>query len=363
MKRIITILVLSFVIHISAFGQYEILKDSLDHPTAIAFHEELAFVSLQGTFPNTGKLISFEIDNPIASCTVHFDSLSEYPRSIVITDNTLFLGFTTYIAKVDLEDEVFSLDVFTSDVFFPRSLKVKNNVLYIAEEDRISFIDLSSQNTIPTPLLDKLENSPLSLDIKNDYLYFTELNQILKVDLTSFPLEVENVMDNLENNIYSIKIVGKDLYFDQTFNSQTTKKILKFNIENPTTTLEVVASNMYSAIHINHYQETLYFVSPNPSLVDNIGRVYELNAPVISSNNSITRDVFSIYPNPTNQFLRIENLNTNEFLVEIRDLSGNLIKSVSNRQHINVEALSSGIYLLNILSDNHPFSSKVFIKN
>jgi hypothetical protein len=76
-----------------------------------------------------------------------------------------------------------------------------------------------------------------------------------------------------------------------------------------------------------------------------------------------------VYPNPTGRFLKIEVLQTGneQFFYEISDITGRklVLKELQgNAEEINMGSFVSGIYFLNVLSQNHK-NVKVFkiIKN
>jgi len=76
-----------------------------------------------------------------------------------------------------------------------------------------------------------------------------------------------------------------------------------------------------------------------------------------------------VYPNPTGRFLKIEIIQTGneQFFYEISDITGRktvLKEMQTNTEEIDMGSYVSGIYLLNVLSQNHKIV-KVFkiIKN
>jgi len=60
----------------------------------------------------------------------------------------------------------------------------------------------------------------------------------------------------------------------------------------------------------------------------------------------INNPEFHIYPNPTSDFIFIENIEPQQ--VTIYSLDGKLIKTVENTNIIDVRDLNEGIYLINI---------------
>ncbi|WP_309642158.1 FG-GAP-like repeat-containing protein [Flavobacterium sp.] len=100
----------------------------------------------------------------------------------------------------------------------------------------------------------------------------------------------------------------------------------------------------------------------NPT-IDEAFRVTEGSTLAINGNTSA---VFSIYPNPSKQFLNISlNSNSTEKLksAQVFDLSGRLIMETPlTSTRINIESLQSGTYLLLLKNENGKGFSQKFIK-
>lgn len=70
--------------------------------------------------------------------------------------------------------------------------------------------------------------------------------------------------------------------------------------------------------------------------------------------------IFSVFPNPTKDFVFIKTNSTNEFSVKVSDVSGKVIYQKGNCfgfEKIDLSEFSSGVYLLAISSNN--ISTKV----
>ena len=81
-----------------------------------------------------------------------------------------------------------------------------------------------------------------------------------------------------------------------------------------------------------------------------------------NSNNKI-----SIYPNPTNNFITIQNRqnSTENFEYKIVDLTGRIVKNGNSKfnEQINIESLTSGNYFVQIQTDNNQNFIQKLIKN
>ena len=69
-------------------------------------------------------------------------------------------------------------------------------------------------------------------------------------------------------------------------------------------------------------------------------------------NNEILRQEYLIYPNPSNDFINLKNLNSiSEY--EIINLSGKIIKTGISEGVIEIKNLDNGIYFIRIKSRNN----------
>lgn len=363
MKKQWFLLSICLLFSLHGIAQFELVKDSLDQPTAITFHENRAFVSLQGAQPNTGKIISFELDNPEETCITHAENLSQYPRSIIAIDNNLYIGFTTYIGKVDLSQSSFEITEFTSNVFFPRCLIVQDNKLYVAEDGRISFVDLASQNAPAIPLIENLASRPLSITIKNDALFFTSENNIHQVDLTDPSLEINDLATDLALDVYSITTIGNDLYFDQTFNASGEKTIMKLSLSDPENTMEDVVSGIGSAIHLNHKNGIMYFASPLNAVGSVDGNIYKFSEAITTNNEWTNPIIYQLYPNPAKDFIAIKGLEDQHYKFKVFNQNGQLVNKLSNQSRMDIQALNHGLYFIEIRNtENQVLFQSKFVK-
>ena len=88
----------------------------------------------------------------------------------------------------------------------------------------------------------------------------------------------------------------------------------------------------------------------------------------VGINDEITKDetLFKIYPNPTNEFLRIKNDKVNSnLIVQVYDLTGKLIynESFENKKKITTSDWVSGNYILTIFDNNKLiFKDKIIVQ-
>lgn len=340
-------LLTSLVFIINCNAQIELVKDFLKHPTAIDFHDERAFVTIHGLIPNEGKIISFDLENPSETCVTHFENLPGYPRCIAIHENNVYVGFRNFIGIIDLDQQILKLDTLTTSVFRPKCLKIKNDKLYIVEHYKISSINLLEQSPGKTILIDDLNYQPLSIALKDQHVYFTGSNNIFKILIDDVTPNIEEVLLDLETEVYSISIIGNELYFDQTY-LLPQKHISKFDLDSPASSIENVVSNIGSAIHINHFDSMLYFVSPTEPNNGQIGKIYKLTEPIINSTKTEKVELIRIYPNPANSVVSIDYPNIGSCEISIYNQFGQLIKKLSGQDRIDIQHLNIGIYLIEV---------------
>jgi hypothetical protein len=121
------------------------------------------------------------------------------------------------------------------------------------------------------------------------------------------------------------------------------------------------ADNIYIVAFITEY-------NTNPDMRDIINSVEDkltANPEIVGVNEQETPLKISIYPNPTNGVLFIENLNENKnYQFTIYDLLGKRVfeqnvKNTFSGQKLDLSALSEGAYLLEVRSGNLVFREKI----
>lgn len=91
-----------------------------------------------------------------------------------------------------------------------------------------------------------------------------------------------------------------------------------------------------------------------------------LNNTCVTGVNEITATHFKIYPNPTTDFVNIENTVGFDFELQFFDVNGKIIETNSihafKTKKINISQLNNGIYILQLKNNNNVLNYK-FIKN
>jgi hypothetical protein len=82
----------------------------------------------------------------------------------------------------------------------------------------------------------------------------------------------------------------------------------------------------------------------------------------VNTNSNAIKD-FSIFPNPSKGLVNINNTDTNINSIEISDLNGRVVKTVNSindvNTQINISELSTGVYMMKIVSEKGTTTKKV----
>ena len=104
--------------------------------------------------------------------------------------------------------------------------------------------------------------------------------------------------------------------------------------------------------------ENLFFFGTNEAY----GReLYVLNS-TISSTKELNTFQINIFPNPTEDIIQLQGLETTANPYQIVDMTGALLKSgvTSGAHEINVNGLSAGMYFLNVYQEDKTYRAKFF---
>ena len=91
-----------------------------------------------------------------------------------------------------------------------------------------------------------------------------------------------------------------------------------------------------------------------PQTINKTATMYSVSFGTPTSVNSISKTIATIYPNPTKDNFTIKGLATTKYQVEIMNLNGSILKSVSanGNQAINISSLANNIYILKITNQD-----------
>ncbi|MBO7459332.1 MAG: T9SS type A sorting domain-containing protein, partial [Bacteroidales bacterium] len=134
-------------------------------------------------------------------------------------------------------------------------------------------------------------------------------------------------------------------------NSEVTRAYLSYGILDSTEITEIdIADNGFVEVTLEDLEpNTFYSFNINMEFDDGVILTSEPHYFETLDNTGISEIQNSnicIYPNPTSDFIHIENIKPQS--VSIYSLDGKLIKSIENANVIDIRDLNEGVYLINI---------------
>jgi hypothetical protein len=236
-----------------------------------------------------------------------------------------YTGSTTYGSAIFMDEQAHDVSVLGS------GMKVVNNTFINPTENALRVYN----NRIPTTLI---ENNLTIKSGTKPYVYKlnTDVNtvEITNLYFSSIPA---NLFEDAANDDYRIKVGSV------AAGTGTNTAALGFTYD------------------INNYARTTNdigaFATGSPVFL--IPNDAALNTTAV---DPIENSPFLVYPNPVKSVLNIHN--TKQNLPEqttIVDLNGKIIQTVLNSDKINVENLSKGAYIIEVLSEGKKYQNK-FVK-
>lgn len=132
----------------------------------------------------------------------------------------------------------------------------------------------------------------------------------------------------------------------------------------------VQETTTYSYDNLNRLiQVVFYDGSTHDYVYDDLGNRIQLNIQSLSIDEETLKNTITVYPNPTSNIINImfpENLISKDSNITIYDINGSLINNhnstiVNNGITISTDRLSTGVYLIKVVSDKKTWS-QLFIK-
>lgn len=233
----------------------------------------------------------------------------------------------------------------------------------------------------------------LELNITN-LSTFEKNSRISKIDVTNSNPTINTYISGLGNDSFEFIINSNDIYISKEGNTGS-GKILKGNISSTNTPVDFLTGAFTSPTGMTIENNELYFsdvnydlakidLAANPVTASNIltiantnisdmdfdssGNLYLMdreNGEILKVDNStlstteLSKDLYSIYPNPVKDIMNINLTNNNTLKnVTISNIFGQRILS-SNLKNINMSELSAGIYILKIETEKGIVSEKI----
>ncbi|MBK9565161.1 MAG: T9SS type A sorting domain-containing protein [Saprospiraceae bacterium] len=353
----IKIVILSIIFLNCSYGQVKTILDSLDDPIALTFVGDNVYLALHGRKPNTGKLVSFNINNPKESYLELFDSLT-YPRAIIVKDDIIYLGLRDEIVMYKLNTSNKIFDTLIHKTFlFPSSFTFNGDDLIYTHQNAISKINISNLNP-ESVLIDVLTERPLSITNYDKSIYVATGTSIHRYNLEDNYISV--IIKDLEYNIYSILIRDDFIYLDQSDLSGTGEEILVYNLKNLESGAQSFCKDLSNVISLAEYEDKIYFANQRPVNGKPEGKILMLEKNLV---RQPVENTIHIYPNPTSNSLTIETLYINDIEFYLYNSNGTFISHFSNTGNLEMQNFPAGIYLLKYINNKIAGTKKIIKVN
>ncbi len=324
-------------------GQFQIIKDSLDDPNALAFVGDDLYVTNQGTYPLIGQIAKLNINSPESTYEILFDSLP-YPRSIIAKDSILYIGFPSEIKICDLRKDPLVLEDFIFDMFsFPRAFAVYKDNIFIAAEGKLSSIDISSDDPSFETVIDYFSENVLSLAVNGDELYIATGKEIHIFDIIERKFRV--LPFKSDEVIYSILAINGFLYVDQGTYSPNLEEIIKIDLLDQDYKSQVFCYAP-SSIGMVEYNGSIYFASQKPKFDGKPeGKIIRIDKTLDfrTEFNSLI-----LFPNPTTGEIKFNSYDYTNYSIKIYCRNGQLVKQLSSPINIDISDFPAGLYFLKV---------------
>jgi len=192
---------------------------------------------------------------------------------------------------------------------------------------------------------------------KNNTNYFPPLNNGYGIFNEGFDTFNNSNYFTLSSGLYN-SVAGRITWRDNYFNIPAisfTLGIYEGENEQAVKFFDFLIYEFYTGNQNQQNTENYYFVysesNGGKSLVisrSNGDKIFYSNK--ILSTSDVSKSKISIHPNPSSEYILIENLKLNSN-IELYDNTGKLVKTISNntsKQEINIKKLLPGIYYLRI---------------
>ena len=179
-------------------------------------------------------------------------------------------------------------------------------------------------------------------------------------------ISVGPIQDTVDANFYALDTIVELGNIATFMNTSTNADSYTWNFGDGATATDNNPWHLYA--DTGYYSVSLIAHS-NLLNDDTLVRNSYIHVVIIDNNKIVENNEFiSIYPNPTKDFIQIENLDNSINSIKIFDISGKLIREIGNfnrlnkaKLKINISQFSKGVYFVKITTNNN-FSVKKIIK-
>ena len=156
-------------------------------------------------------------------------------------------------------------------------------------------------------------------------------------------------------NADSMKIVTKTYGADNLFiRNKGTKFDISDTFNEYSNSLIPTIDEKFIAFEIVVYNQSGTYIIDDVSITEGIA----------NSTNNMELETISIYPNPVNEYINVKGFNSETVDIKVYDITGKFAfqkSSVRSGDEIDIQFLSNGMYVIEIISDQNTSVSK-FIK-
>jgi hypothetical protein len=345
MKKLMT-LFLSFTLTMSFAQMTTTIFNEVNNSYGLAIDGDNLYIA--AVFENSIYHLDWTETNPTPSILI--DSL-ERPNGIAFHDGYIYACLNS---NTDSQDKIVRIDISQPNPIAedfvvltnPTGIVFRNNEMYISSGTSIYYVDTESNNPTPIELLSDLNISVFStigLCILDNYLFISEGGGV-----TKYNIDLPN--PNREIVVTGLQFVnGLTNYKDEKllFVSYSPDMVYEVDIVAETYTA-LFPSNLITPWDIITNSEDLVFVTNIEG-----GEVNQIDISTVSIEEVDDQDV-SIYPNPTFDFINIDNIEEINNASIFNVLGQEVVEiKIEGNTNIDVRNLSEGIYFLKI-GDRNP---------
>lgn len=291
--------------------------DSLNQVNDVFIHNHLLFIN--GKYDNYFRRYIFDIN----SQTFYPFSFLRDVVSFVPYENDLLIFTKTQIVRLNLDD--YSYNILSRDVSPFSSFHLDDDILYFIRENT-NANELCTLN-LTTQEVAKLENSNFGFSLDNNFeIYNDEFYYKSRIDGSSYLYKY----DHSQTKGLLIDTIADD-------NGAIT-------INNA---LEVVGDRLITSVWNRELGHELYYLSESTNSLENYRHVEQL----------------SVFPNPANDVIQIDNLEPQPYTLSIFNQSGNkIIEATFTRNKVDITKFPAGLYQGYIVQRNQLYRIK-FVKS
>ncbi|WP_157776689.1 T9SS type A sorting domain-containing protein [Flavobacterium crassostreae] len=333
MKQKLFILLTLLTINLNA-QVIDVVTTGLTDPAGLAISGNTLYIA--EAF-GANKISKIDISSASPTKTDVVTGLSG-PDGLAISGNTLYIAEidADKISKIDISSATPIVETVITGVLEPTGIVIDGDYLYIAEYNAQKISKLNLTTLVKTDYLIGL-SGPTGLVISNNILYFSEFdtNVISKVDLTA-AVPVVTQMGSGFNEPAFLNLVGSELYFA----NYGSGKLSKMNITNQI--VSDVATSLGGVYGLVNNGAFLFLSQRDTN------KISKISLTNLSTANFDIENQVSIYPNPTSNYLTLQNVLKNSEIT-ISDFSGRIIKQFKyQKPTIDLQSFEKGIYFLTI---------------